>query len=271
MTVEDKPNELKNTSYELFIGALSVLSIFNLFLYYFLPDPDTSAVVLIIDGVLSLIFLADFTYRLFTADSKSNYFFRQMGWADLLASIPLPQFKILRIFRVVRVYRLGKVYGGSRMVKEFFANRGGSALLSLIFVMMLILEFGGLAMLAVESESPDANITDASDAVWYVYVTITTVGYGDQYPVTNTGRILGVMIMTIGVGLFGTITAFLANVFVGSGDDEPAESAGPSIDPADIMSQMEEIKNMLLAYKKTNTDLKDKIESLEMTLEKQNE
>jgi len=270
MTLEEKPNELKNTSYELFIGALSVLSIFNLVLYYFIPEPDTSAVVLIMDGILSLIFLADFTYRLFTADSKSTYFFRQMGWADLLASIPLPQFKILRIFRIIRVYRLGKVYGGSRMVKEFFANRGGSALLSLIFIMLLILEFGGLTMLAVESKSPDANITTASDAVWYVYVTITTVGYGDQYPVTNTGRIIGVLIMTVGVGLFGTITAFLANTFVGSGDDEPAETAGPTIDPADMMmSQMEEIKNMLLAYEKTNTDMKNKIENLETLLMEQ--
>ncbi|MGD2078730.1 MAG: potassium channel family protein [Chloroflexota bacterium] len=183
-----------------------------------------------------------------------------------LTRIPLPQFKILRIFRIIRVYRLGQVYGGSRMVKEFFANRGGSALLSLIFIMLLILEFGGLAMLSVESQSPDANITDASDAVWYVYVTITTVGYGDQYPVTNIGRILGVLIMTVGVGLFGTITAFLANAFVGSEGEESSETANPAVDPAEMMAQMEEIKNMLLAYERTNTDLKDKIESLETTL-----
>lgn len=269
--MESKPNELKNTTYELFIGALSVLSIINLFLYYLLPNPDISAVVLIMDGVLSLIFLSDFSYRLFTADSKSDYFFRQMGWADLLASMPAPQFKILRVFRILRVYRLGKAYGGSRMVKEFFANRGGSALLSMIFLMMMILEFGGLAMLSVESRSADANITSASDALWYVYVTITTVGYGDQYPVTNLGRIIGVLIMTIGVGLFGTITAFLANIFVKPEDHEPAGPAGPSVAPADLMAQMEEIKNMLLAYEKTNTDLQAKIEGFEIILEKQNQ
>ncbi len=267
--MEDKPNELKNTSYELFIGALSVLSIVNLLLYYLLRDPEISAVVLIIDGFLSVIFLSDFLYRLFTADSKSTYFFRQMGWADLLASMPAPQFKILRIFRILRVYRLGKAYGGSRMIKEFFANRGGSALLSLVFIMILILEFGGLAMLAVESQSPDANITDATDAVWYVYVTITTVGYGDQYPVTNLGRIIGVLIMTVGVGLFGTITAFLANIFIKPDDEEPVEAEGPSIDPADLMAQMEEIKKLLLAHEKTNTDVMAKLENLEVILEKQ--
>lgn len=268
--MENKPNELKNTSYELFIGALSVLSIFNLILYYLLPNLEISAVVLIMDGILSLIFLSDFLYRLFTAESKSDYFFRQMGWADLLASLPLPQFKILRIFRIVRVYRLGKVYGGSRMIKEFFANRGGSALLTLVFIMMLILEFGGLAMLAVESHSPDANITDASDAVWYVYVTITTVGYGDQYPVTNLGRIIGTLIMTVGVGLFGTITAFLANAFIEPEEDQPIEAESPSIDAADLMSQMEEIKELLLNYEKTNNDLMAKMENLEVALENRN-
>lgn len=267
--MENKPSELKNTSYELFIGALSVLSIFNLILFYLLPDPEISAVVLIMDGVLSLIFLSDFLYRLFTSESKSAYFFRQMGWADLLASLPLPQFKILRIFRIVRVYRLGKEYGGSRMIKEFFANRSGSALLSLIFLMLLILEFGGLLMLSVESQSPDANITDASDAVWYVYVTITTVGYGDQYPVTSLGRIIGVVIMTVGVGLFGTITAFLANVFVRPADDEPDETGGLAVDPAELLARLDEIRSMLQAHEKTSADLKAKIEGLEVILERE--
>jgi voltage-gated potassium channel len=265
--MESKTGDVKNTSYELFIGALSVLSIVNLVLYYIFPDQDISNVIAIIDVVLSLIFLTDFTYRFFTAESKSNYFLRQMGWADLLASLPAPQFKILRLFRILRLYRLMKVYGGKRMITEFFANRSGSALLTLVFIMILLLEFGGLTMLWVESQFPDANITTASDAVWYVYVTITTVGYGDQYPVSNMGRILGVLIMTIGVGLFGTITAFLANVFIEPGDEEgepEIEAAGSS----GLSAQMEEIKGMLRNYEKTNSDLQAKIDSLEEALQK---
>jgi voltage-gated potassium channel len=126
-------------------------------------------------------------------------------------------------------------------------------------------------MLAIESQSPDANITDATDAVWYVYVTITTVGYGDQYPVTDLGRVIGVVIMTLGVGLFGTITAFLANAFVGSGDDEPAELAGTPAEPADMMAQIKQIKELLVAYEKTSTDMRDKLDSLETMLMEQNE
>lgn len=264
--MDNKSNELKNTSYELFIGALSLLSIINLALYYFISDDNISTVVLIIDSLLSVIFLTDFLYRLFTTDSKPTYFFRQMGWADLLASMPAPQFKILRLFRIVRVYRLGKEYGGARMIKEFFANRGGSALLVLLFLMILILEFGGLAILYFESNVPDANITTASDAVWYVYVTITTVGYGDQYPVSNTGRIIGTVIMTVGVGLFGTITAFLANVFIEpDGEEEKPELATTGVE--DLSNQVGEIKSMLLAYKKQNSDLQAKIEGLEKSMQ----
>ena len=265
--MENKSGELKNTSYELFIGALSLLSILNLVLYYLVPDPAVASVILIMDGLLSLIFIGDFLYRLFSAESKSTYFFRQMGWADLLASLPAPQFKILRLFRIIRVYRLMKEYGGARMIKEFFANRGSSALLTLFFIMILILEFGGLAILWVESQVPDANITDASDAVWYVYVTITTVGYGDQYPVSDSGRLIGALIMTVGVGLFGTITAFLANAFIkpqDKEDDADISAAGLS----GLSQQMEEIKTMLVAYEKKSDDLQVKIEGLEEILQK---
>ena len=279
---EQKSGELKNTSYELFIGALSLLSIFNLVFYYLAKDQDIINVLYIMDGILSLIFISDFTYRLFTTESKSGYFFQQMGWADLLASIPAPAFKILRMFRLLRVYRLMKIYGGKRMITEFFENRGGSALLILSFLIILLLEFGGLSILWVESQSPNANITTASDAVWYVYVTITTVGYGDQYPVTNTGRIIGTIIMTIGVGLFGTIAAFLANFFIGPGEDAPTEPETTASEPESALpesvtaeaglegltGQMEEIRKILLANEKTNTDLLAKLQGIEEILQK---
>jgi hypothetical protein len=265
--MSERPEQLKSTSYELFIGALSVLSIVNLVLYYLIPDEAVATVVLIMDGLLSLIFMTDFLYRLFTADSKSDYVFRQMGWADFLASLPAPQLKILRMFRILRVYRLGKEYGGARMIKEFFSNRGESALLTLVFIMVLILEFGGLAILWVESQVPDANITTAADAVWYVYVTITTVGYGDQYPVSNAGRIIGTLIMTIGVGLFGTITAYLANVFIVPQDEDKAQPPA-SADIAQLSQQIDELKSLVLASQATNSEVKAKVEKLELIVDR---
>jgi voltage-gated potassium channel len=80
-----------NTGYELFVGALSVLSIVNLVLVLLIPDPATRNIIYSIDVVLSVVFMIDFLVRLRRAPSRSNYFFRQFGWADLLGSLPWAQ------------------------------------------------------------------------------------------------------------------------------------------------------------------------------------
>jgi voltage-gated potassium channel len=174
--------ELGNTGYEIFIGALSVLSLINIVLVSVLRDDATRQVVYALDALLSIVFLLDFLVRLRRAPSRANYVFRQFGWADLLASLPFPQVKILRIFRLIRVARLLRRYGAGNISRSLIRDRAGSALLSLLFVGILVLEFGSLAMLHLEKNAPDANITTASDALWYVVVTISTVGYGRPLP-----------------------------------------------------------------------------------------
>jgi voltage-gated potassium channel len=230
-TVEDIENsstldaeeraELKNPGYEIFIALLSILSIVNLLLMAFISDQSLDYVLLVMNGLLSLILFLDFCFRLKTAESRSTYFLRQFGWADLLASLPVAQVKILRVFRLIRVWRLLREYGVRNIWRSLVAERAGSALLTLLLLAILVLEFGSLAMIRIESRSPDANITSASDALWYVIVTISTVGYGDQYPVTNQGRLLGSFIIVLGVGIFGTLTGYLANVFLSPKQPEP--------------------------------------------------
>ena len=108
--------------------------------------------------------------------------------------------KILRVFRLVRVFRLLRAHGARTIVRGLLENRAGSALLSLLLMGILVLEVGSLEMLNIEQYAPGANITTGSDALWYVIVTISTVGYGDRYPVTNGGRFFGAVIIIIGVG-----------------------------------------------------------------------
>jgi len=256
-------DELKDTTYELFIGALSVLSIVNLLLYYLINDPVVSGVVAIIDGLLSLIFLADFLYRLFTAENKSRYFFAQFGWADLLASLPFPLAKILRLFRSFRAGRLMGKRGARQMLREFLGNRAQSALLTLLFFIILVLEFGGMAMVAVESSSTEANIHTPFDAVWYTYVTITTVGYGDRYPVTTEGRLIGIVIMTAGVGLFGTLTGYLANAFLAPPKQKEAQIAADDDSPKAKLAQL---KQLLNEQKQAQAALEAKINEIEALL-----
>ena len=207
-------SELKNTGYEIFIGILSLLSIFNLVLLIAIEDAGLDTVLWVMNAILSAIFLIDFTYRLFTAESKAHYFFRMFGWADLLASLPFQQVKVLRIFRLLRVFRLLRDYGIKHIGRSLLKDRAGSAMLMLLLMGILVMEFGSLEILHIEQNAPGSNITTASDALWYNIVTISTVGYGDHYPVTNQGRIVGSLIIVIGVGIFGTFTGYLANLFL---------------------------------------------------------
>ena len=93
-------------------------------------------------------------------------------------------------------------------------DRAGSALYTVLVLCVEVIEFGSIFELVTNRNASDANIKTASDAVWYTIATTTTVGYGDKYPVTNLGRIVGVLIMVVGVGLFGVLTGYLANTFL---------------------------------------------------------
>ena len=105
-----------------------------------------------------------------------------------------------------------------------------------------MLEFGSLGILHIEQYEPDANITSASDALWYVIVTISTVGYGDRFPVTNNGRLLGTFIIVIGVGIFGTFTGYLANLFLApSKKPTSTESSSPGDDARAKVNQLKDL------------------------------
>ena len=264
--MEAKGSELKSTSYELFIGVLSVLSVFNLAMYYLADDPIVSCTIALIDVFLTIIFLGDFLYRFITADSKKEYVFRQFGWADLLASLPVPQAKLLRLFRIVRAGRLMREYGARNMVHSLIADRAGSALLSVLLFLLLLLEFGSVLMIKAESRAESANIASASDAVWWVYVTMTTVGYGDKYPVTNAGRAVGMLVMAAGVGLFGVLTGFLANAFLAPAAPSDEPEPNPDNGPGDHASGTAEIHAQLNELRVLNEALLGRLDAIELSL-----
>jgi hypothetical protein len=251
--------ELKNTGYEIFVGLLSILSIVNIGLLYVIDDPNLDTVLMIMNGILSAIFLADFSYRLFTAESKSQYFFRDFGWADLLASLPVQQAKILRVFRLMRVFRLLRAYGVKNIGRSLVNDRAGSALFTLLLMGILVLEFGSLEILNLERGASGANIKTGSDGLWYVIVTISTVGYGDRYPVTNNGRIFGSLIILIGVGIFGTFTGYLANLFLAP-RKEPATTQAPSA-TVDAQSKLNELKELMAQQQATMDEIEQLLEA----------
>jgi voltage-gated potassium channel len=243
MSQDTRDNELENTGYEIFIAILSVLSILNIVLLIVIDDPNLDVVLYVMNVLLSVVFLADFMFRLLTTDSKSRYFFREFGWADLLASLPFEQAKILRIFRLVRVLRLLRAYGAKNIARSLLRDRAGSALYVLLIMGVLVLEFGSLAMLKIEQDAQGANITTGSDAIWYVLVTISTVGYGDRFPVTNSGRLFAALIIVIGVGIFGTFTGYLANLFLSPSKKKIVSESSPA--DADVHAKIVELRALM--------------------------
>ena len=256
-----KQRELKGIGYELFIGALSILSIVNLILLYVASDPSLDTVLQIMNAIMFPIFLGDFLYRFITSENRTSYFFRGFGWADLLSSLPFQQVKIFRLFRIWRVIRLFMEFGVRNLVYEFVTHRAENALLTVGFLVLCVLEFGSLGVLKAESASPDANITDASDAIWWAYVTITTVGYGDRFPVTNWGRIVGIFVMTAGVGLFGTLSGFLANMFLSP--SKQREAAPATADADDPKAKIAVLKRMLEAQERATAELKAQLQEID--------
>ncbi len=265
--MENQNNELKNTTYEVFIVALTLLSIANLLLIYLIPNTVVDEVIYLMDGFWSLIFLGDFLYRLFSADSKTTYFLRRYGWTDLLGSLPLPLFKLLRLVRVVRSLRLMRKDGSKRLLQVYLDNRAQSTFITLVLLIFLVLEFGAMAIVQIEAPSPDSNINTAWDGLWYTFVTITTVGYGDLYPVTNIGRSLGMITMLAGVGLFGTFTGYLSNIFLTPKKERQMSDLVPETgSPDDPKARLVELKMLLDEQRKTQSALEAKINELEALL-----
>ncbi|MFO7633960.1 MAG: ion transporter [Caldilinea sp.] len=263
---QEQSGELKSIGYELFIAALSILSITNILLLIFFNDKSLEYVIYIMNAIMTPIFLGDFLYRFFTAESKSRYFWRNFGWADLLSSLPIPNAKILRLFRLWRVFRLFKQFGARNLVDQFVSRRAENALLTVIFLVLCVLQFGALAVLHAELDSPDASITSASDALWWVFVTITTVGYGDRYPVTNAGRAVAVLVMIAGVGLFGTLSGFLANQFLAPPAPRKLEAPAQELAPTDPKVRIAELKQILEAQEQFTANLRAKLDEIDALL-----
>jgi len=233
---QDNGEVLLSPAWEVFVLGVSILSVFNLVVVLIFRNAHIDQVFVIMDSILTIVFLIDLGRRLVVADNRSRYMVHGYGWLDLLAAFPI--LRALRLLRIVRMLNVMRRFSGPvKAFKAFFSNKAAGGLLSVLLVALLVMEFGALAILSVEQGAEGANIENASDAVWYLLVTMSTVGYGDQYPVTDAGRIIGSLIIVVGVGVFGTLTGFLANTFL-----SPSEAAVAAAPPDDAGSDDGEVQ-----------------------------
>ena len=184
------------------------------------------------------VFAADYLARLTLAPRKGAFVRR--NWFDLVV-IVLPVLRPLRLVQVILV--LGFINKRARMVTlrrsvAWYAGAGA----------VLLIVCSALAVLDAERGAPDAVITDFPEALWWAATTVTTVGYGDFYPVTLWGRVVAIVLFTAGIALLGVVTGTLASWFVEMLDtaQEPASATQGQVE--DLMGEVRALRAELAAY-----------------------
>ena len=189
---------------------LSFLSLIVISSLLFVPLDHASRTMLItLDTIICALFLFQLSLDLFR--SKHRYQYLKDHWIDFIASIPIIEpIRYARIFHILRVCRL--LRSSQSLLKQIQSNRKEATIASILILMVTLISLGSVFMLMFEGKDPNANIHTAGDAVWWAFVTISTVGYGDHYPVTMAGKILAVLVIISGVGIFGMISGLITSI-----------------------------------------------------------
>ena len=163
----------------------------------------THEVLEVVLWVIWALFAADYVVRLVMARRKWRFIWRHLF--DLIA-VALPMVRQLRALRLITVLRvLNRRFGAGLRGRVGIYVGGTTLLIGLV---------AALAVLDAERHHPDANITDFGDALWWTLTTITTVGYGDRFPVTGEGRMVAGALMIGGIALIGAATGTIASWFL---------------------------------------------------------
>lgn len=185
--------------------ALSALFLVVFLVPLFAPNlPSPVRTALFVGNVLIwMAFAIDYVVRLALAPHRPTFVRRHVP--DLLV-LAVPILRPLRLLRVV-----GMLGAATRRAEKNVQSRTTVGVVAAVAVLVVL--SAGL-VLDAERGHEQANIADASDALWWAATTVTTVGYGDRYPTTGEGRMVGVLLMLGGIALLGVLTASVAAWFV---------------------------------------------------------
>jgi voltage-gated potassium channel len=186
-----------------------------------------------IDYFVWAAFVIEYVTKLYLAPSRRSFVTHHL--VDL-AVIALPMLRPLRAARLLRLLTLSRVgivlVNALRRARALITHRGFHFVL--LAVMLIIFACAGL-VLSFEQHAKGSNIHSLPDALWWAMVTVTTVGYGDRYPVSAGGRGVAVVLMVVGIGLIGVLTATVASYFVEQQSDEGMEALTERLDRMESM------------------------------------
>jgi len=201
---------LNSWDWAVFVVALGALLLVLLETFMVLSAP-TLAVFRWIDNAACGIFFIDVLVRWRRMGWSAEFW--RWGWVDLLAAIPFDAafrtLQIIRVYRILRVlrilYKLQELTTGTTLNERLLALPG---------VALVMIVFSTALMVQAERHAPGATIKSGGDALWWALTTVTTVGYGDTYPVTTEGRIIAAGLMLVGIALFGSISAIVTSKLI---------------------------------------------------------
>lgn len=235
MTQDEHTTRHPGNAYQIFIFVLTILSL-AIMVWQILPTTQqTKNLLTWYDNAICFIFLFDFYLNMRGAKHKSDYFIKERGWLDLIGSIPTlglttygGLLRLARLSRLARITRLMRGQNKKELVDDVVKNRSQYTAFITILLTVIVLTVASVLVLQFESKNPDANIQTGWDSFWYSVVTITTVGYGDRYPITIGGRITAMFIMFMGVGIIGALASILSSILVGAPNTPAEEETGES-------------------------------------------
>ena len=178
-------------------------------------DSQTFDLLELVATIIYAIFVIDLALRVIAAGRElltiAGFFkFLKENWLAIAATL-LPAFRSLRVLRVLLVLRgLG----------PFLKTRSSKVGMVVGVTLPIVLYTAALSVYEAERYADGANITSFGEAVWWAFASVTTVGYGDRFPVTEDGRFVATFLMIIGIGLFSSLTALLAAWVMGQKTDQ---------------------------------------------------
>jgi voltage-gated potassium channel len=186
------------------------------------------------ERAIAAFFTLEYLYRWATAPDRRRYPLTSMAIVDLLAILPffvglVIDMRALRLVRTLRILRLFKLYRYNaalqKVIRGFSRVKHELAVVGFVLVIMIL--FSSVAMYEFEHETQPKAFARLPDAMWWSFVTLTTVGYGDIIPVTAGGRIIASITMTVGIGIFGTFISLIGSSFIDTMREEERQIDKP--------------------------------------------
>jgi voltage-gated potassium channel len=176
-------------------------------------DGGIKSFLIVVSWSVWAAFAVDFAARLWLADQRASY--ARSHWYDV-ALVVVPMLRPLRLLRLLALARVLNRSATGSLVGKVTTYAAGVAVMSV--------GLGSLAMLDAEQDAHGANITTFGDSLWWACETVTTVGYGDRFPVTTEGRLVAVALMIVGIGFVGAVIASVAAWMVGQVGQRPDDT-----------------------------------------------